>query len=47
MIARLIVGGIVVYPIFYARPPLSLEGLAWCIALAVLVGAVIPEHWHD
>ena len=47
MIARLVVGGIVVYPIFYVRPPLTLEALAWCVALAVLVGAFIPEDWHD
>lgn len=45
MIARFIVGGIVVYPTCIFR--LDLNGFLWLVTLALAVALVIPEDWHD
>ena len=47
MIARLLVGGIVVYPLVYARPPLTPRELAACAVLALVVALFVPDDWHD
>lgn len=47
MIARLLVGGIVVFPIAYARPPLTPGQMALCVVVAFIVALLIPEDWQD
>lgn len=47
MIARLIVGGIIVFPIVYARPPLTRGEIGLCMLLALILALCIPDHWQD
>ena len=46
MLAQLLVGAIVTYPIFYVRG-LNLSELMCCVAFAVIVGMCIPDSWHE
>jgi hypothetical protein len=47
MIARMIIGGFVVGPAFYARPALSFAETAWCTLFALAVALCIPDSWHE
>lgn len=47
MLAQLLVGWIVVGPVFYLESRITLGQFALYLAFALLVGVCIPDAWHE
>lgn len=47
VIARLILGAIVIGPAFYWQARMTLREFAVALLLAIVIAACMPDEWHE